>query len=101
MICAGGVLERGLDRVSVAVGMVPRGEVGLIFAGIGSQLRLHGQPVIVPAVFAAVVVMVVVTTLITPPALKITLARGDRRKNLQEETPEPEMEAERELPPLG
>ncbi|HEY4597327.1 MAG TPA: cation:proton antiporter [Thermoanaerobaculia bacterium] len=101
MICAGGVLERGLDRVSVAVGMVPRGEVGLIFAGIGSQLRLHGQPVIVPAVFAAVVVMVVVTTLITPPALKITLARGDRRKNLQEETPEPEMEAERVLPPLG
>ncbi|HEY4563800.1 MAG TPA: hypothetical protein VIJ36_12525, partial [Thermoanaerobaculia bacterium] len=72
-----------------------------IFAGIGAQLTLHGQRVIEPKVFAAVVVMVVVTTLITPPALKITLGRGDRRKNLQEETPEPEMEAERALPPLG
>ncbi len=103
MICAGGVLERGLDRVSVAVGMVPRGEVGLIFAGIGSQLRLHGQPVIVPAVFASVVVMVIVTTLITPPALKITLARGDRKKDLHEgkKAPEPAVEAERALPPLG
>ena len=30
-----GVLEPGLDKISVAVGMVPRGEVGLIFAGIG------------------------------------------------------------------
>jgi Kef-type K+ transport system membrane component KefB len=80
MICAAGVLERGLDRVSVAVGMVPRGEVGLIFAGIGVQLRLHGRPVIGPAVFAAMVVMVIVTTLITPPSLKVTLARGDRKR---------------------
>jgi Kef-type K+ transport system membrane component KefB len=78
MICAAGVLERGLDRLSVAVGMVPRGEVGLIFAGIGAQLMLHGQRVIPPPVFAAVVVMVIVTTLITPPALKISLSRGGR-----------------------
>jgi Kef-type K+ transport system membrane component KefB len=103
MICAAGVLERGLDRLSVAVGMVPRGEVGLIFAGIGAQLKLHGQPVIPPAVFAAVVVMVIVTTLITPPALKVTLARGDRKRELREgkKAPEPEVEAERALPPLG
>jgi Kef-type K+ transport system membrane component KefB len=78
MICAGGVVEKGLDRISVAVGMVPRGEVGLIFAGIGAQLVLHGERVIPPPVFAAVVVMVIVTTLITPPALKITLARGEK-----------------------
>ena len=80
MICAAGVLERGLDRVSVAVGMVPRGEVGLIFASIGAGLVLHGESVISRAVFAAVVIMVIVTTLITPPALKATLARGDRKK---------------------
>jgi Na+:H+ antiporter len=80
MICAAGVLERGLDRTSVAVGMVPRGEVGLIFASIGATLMLHGQRVIVPSVFGAVVIMVIVTTLITPPALKLTLARGDRKK---------------------
>jgi Kef-type K+ transport system membrane component KefB len=80
MVCAAGVVERGLDRLSVAVGMVPRGEVGLIFAGIGAQLLLHGRPVIAPPLFAAVVVMVIVTTLVTPPALKITLARGDRKR---------------------
>ncbi len=80
MVCAGGVLERGLDRVSVAVGMVPRGEVGLIFASFGVQLVLGGERVIVPPVYAAVVIMVIVTTLITPPWLKVTLARGERKK---------------------
>jgi Kef-type K+ transport system membrane component KefB len=80
MLCAFGVLEKGLDRISVAVGMVPRGEVGLIFAGIGASLVLHGQPVISSAIFSAVVIMVIVTTLMTPPVLKITLARGERKK---------------------
>jgi Na+:H+ antiporter len=98
MICAAGVLERRLDRISVAVGMVPRGEVGLIFAGIGAQLLLHGERVISPPIFAAVVVMVIVTTLITPPALKVTLARGDRRKAKRVPV---EAAAERREVPLG
>jgi len=80
MICALGVLEKGLDRISVAVGMVPRGEVGLIFASIGASLFLHGHRVINSEVYSAVVIMVIVTTLITPPALKLTLARGERLK---------------------
>jgi len=80
MICALGVLERGLDRLSVAIGMVPRGEVGLIFAGIGLALTLRGEPVVSGAIYSAVVIMVIVTTLATPPALKWTLARGERRK---------------------
>lgn len=84
MICAAGVLEKGLDRISVAVGMVPRGEVGLIFAGIGAELTLHGHPVVSASIFAAVVIMVIVTTLITPPALQYTLERGDRIKEQQE-----------------
>lgn len=83
MVCAGGVLERGVDRLSVAVGMVPRGEVGLIFASFGAQLMIAGERVIVPPVYAAVVIMVIVTTLITPPWLKVTLARGERRKALR------------------
>ncbi|MCH7664794.1 MAG: cation:proton antiporter [Acidobacteria bacterium] len=85
MICALGVVEKGLDRLSVAVGMVPRGEVGLIFAGIGAALILHGEPVISGTIFSAVVIMVIVTTLITPPLLKITLARGDRIKASRKE----------------
>ncbi|HEX9945786.1 MAG TPA: cation:proton antiporter [Thermoanaerobaculia bacterium] len=100
MICAAGVLERGLDRISVAVGMVPRGEVGLIFASIGAQLLLHGERVIVPPVFAAVVVMVIVTTLITPPALKVTLAWGERRRGGRAPAAA-EMAVDRPNPPLG
>lgn len=80
MICGLGVVESGLDRISVAVGMVPRGEVGLIFAGIGASLMLHGHAVIEPHIYSAVVIMVILTTLATPPTLKVTLARGDRVK---------------------
>jgi Kef-type K+ transport system membrane component KefB len=79
LACAGGVLERGVDRLSVAVGMIPRGEVGLIFAGIGAQMMLGGHRVVSPEVFSAVVIMVIVTTLVTPPLLKLTLARGEAR----------------------
>jgi Kef-type K+ transport system membrane component KefB len=69
-ICGLGVLERGLDRLSVGVGMIPRGEVGLIFASMGKQMR-----VIDDATFSAIVIMVIVSTLITPPLLKLTLSR--------------------------
>lgn len=81
MLCALGVIEKGLDRISIAVGMVPRGEVGLIFANIGLTLVLAGEAVINSSVYSAVVIMVIVTTLITPPALKWTLARGEAKKH--------------------
>jgi Kef-type K+ transport system membrane component KefB len=68
-VCGLGVLERGVDRVAVGLGMIPRGEVGLIFAGIGATLMIRGERVIDDAVFSAVVVMVVLTTLMTPPLL--------------------------------
>jgi Kef-type K+ transport system membrane component KefB len=80
LACWGGVLGRGLDRLSVAVGMVPRGEVGLIFAGMGAQLTLHGEKVVAPAIFSALVIVVIATTVVTPPLLAWTLPRGDRRK---------------------
>jgi Kef-type K+ transport system membrane component KefB len=76
MACSLGVVRKGLDRTSVALGMMPRGEVGLIFASVGAGLVLHGQPVISPSVLSGVVIMVLITTLITPPALKYTLQRG-------------------------
>jgi Kef-type K+ transport system membrane component KefB len=73
-ICGMGVLQTGLDRLTVGVGMIPRGEVGLIFASIGKSLK-----VIDDATFSAIVIMVIVTTLITPPVLKITLSRWEKR----------------------
>ncbi len=63
-----------LDRFLVGIGMIPCGEVGLIFASIGK-----GLGVVSDAVFSAVVIMVMVTTLLTPPLLKITLTRSQSR----------------------
>jgi hypothetical protein len=54
--------------------MVPRGEVGLIFAGLGNQLRVNGQPLLDPALYAAIIVMVFVTTAMTPPLLSHRLS---------------------------
>jgi Kef-type K+ transport system membrane component KefB len=84
-ICALGVVERGINRLAVGVGMVPRGEVGLIFAGIGATLMLPtatgiSEPVINSETFGAVVIMVIITTLITPLALKWALGRKSANK---------------------
>jgi len=68
-LCSLGVVERGADRFAVGLGMIPRGEVGLIFAGIGASLMLHGQRVVDDATFSAIVVMVALTTFVTPPLL--------------------------------
>jgi Na+:H+ antiporter len=71
MACAAGVVSRRgpVDRWSIALGMVPRGEVGLIFAGIGVSLKIGGVPLLHPGLYAAVIVMVFLTTAITPPLL--------------------------------
>lgn len=84
-VCSLVVVERGLNRLAVGLGMIPRGEVGLIFAGIGATLMLPNamgvpEPVINTATFGAVVIMVISTTLVTPPVLK--WAMGRRKKNL-------------------
>ncbi len=87
-ICALGVLERGLNRLAVGVGMIPRGEVGLIVAGIGATMRTaEGHPVISPAAFSATVIMVIVTTMITPPLLTAVFKRPVGNKKDQPQQP--------------
>ena len=73
--CSLGVLERGVDRLTVGIGMVPRGEVGLIFANVGATLSVAGERVITPATYSAVVIMVILTTLVTPPLLQWSIRR--------------------------
>ena len=85
-VCSLAVAERGLNRLAIGLGMIPRGEVGLIIAGIGAALMLPGaagtpEPVVGPATFGAIVIMVIVTTLVTPPLLTWSLARGRKRSN--------------------
>ena len=55
----------GLNRLGIGVGMIPRGEVGLIFAQIGLAAGVIAGPL-----YTAVVGMVVVTTFLAPPLLK-------------------------------
>lgn len=83
-VCSLGVLERGINRIAIGLGMIPRGEVGLIFAGIGATLVLpsssgSNEPVIDSATFGAVVIMVIITTLVTPVALKWAMSRTGRK----------------------
>jgi Kef-type K+ transport system membrane component KefB len=50
--------------------MIPRGEVTLIFAGIGKSIG-----VISDTIFTALIMMVIITTLITPPSLRWAMSR--------------------------
>lgn len=59
------VYQRAVRRWPVAVGMIPRGEVGLIFAGAGMAVG-----VLTPPLYSALVVMVMVTTFAAPPWLE-------------------------------
>lgn len=52
----------------IGVGMIPRGEVGLIFAQMGLATG-----VFTPGLFSAVTLMVMVTTFIAPPLLKLLI----------------------------
>jgi Kef-type K+ transport system membrane component KefB len=61
-----------VNRWIVGIGMMPRGEVGLVFALIGRTLG-----VIDDAIFSAIVLMIVVTTLVAPPLLKYVVGRHE------------------------
>jgi Kef-type K+ transport system membrane component KefB len=69
-ILSGLAAGKGSDKWLVGFGMVPRGEVGLIFAAIGRSLG-----VISNEVFSIIVIMVILTTLLTPPILTYLLKR--------------------------
>ncbi|NOY88609.1 MAG: cation:proton antiporter [FCB group bacterium] len=78
--CSLAIFDKKTDRLSIGLGMIPRGEVGLIFAAIGSKIILDGELMISPSTYSAVVIMVILTTLVTPPFLKVALLRKDRKK---------------------
>ncbi len=67
--CSLGVWQPGLDRLAIGIGMIPRGEVGLVFASIGLGLKIGDERIIDPTTYSAIVIMVMLTTLVTPPAL--------------------------------
>ncbi len=68
-----GLVAGKVNKSIVGFGMIPRGEVGLIFAMIGKSLG-----VVSDEIFSAIVIMVILTTLLTPPILTFLLKRQDK-----------------------
>ena len=74
--CGLGAINLGVRRAAqVGMGMVPRGEVGIIVAQIGLSLAVIG-----PELYGVVLFMAVVTTLIAPPFLKMLYANEPAAK---------------------
>jgi Kef-type K+ transport system membrane component KefB len=70
LVSAVGLLRAPGDRLLVGLGMIPRGEVGLIFATIGLRQHVFGNDV-----YAALLLVVLLTTLATPSALRWRLGQ--------------------------
>ena len=65
-----------VNRLAIGTGMVPRGEVGLVFAGLGAAAGA-----VTGALNVAIVLMVIATTFIAPPMLRVVFA--NKRKSLE------------------
>ncbi len=74
------------SKLLIGIGMIPRGEVGLIFAAIGLR-----EGVFDGDLYASLLLTVLVTTLITPPLLGIQIKRTRvaTASAAREVTPEP------------
>lgn len=55
-----------INRLAIGVGMIPRGEVGLVFAGVGAASGVLSKPL-----GAAIIMMVILTTFSAPPLLRL------------------------------
>ncbi|MCJ7508269.1 MAG: cation:proton antiporter [candidate division Zixibacteria bacterium] len=69
--CSLGAINLGFKQATIiGVGMVPRGEVGMIIASIGLSLGTVSRDL-----YSVVIFMVVMTTILTPPILRMLLSR--------------------------
>jgi Kef-type K+ transport system membrane component KefB len=62
--------HKKINRLAIGVGMIPRGEVGLVFAGVGAASGILSD-----ALNAAIIMMVIITTFIAPPLLRVVFPR--------------------------
>jgi Kef-type K+ transport system membrane component KefB len=72
LLCAFGA-PRGADGLTIALGMVPRGEVTLVFANLGRTLSVGGHPLLVEGHYSALVALVLLTTIVGPVSLRARL----------------------------
>jgi Kef-type K+ transport system membrane component KefB len=61
-----------VNRLAIGVGMIPRGEVGLVFAGVGAASGVLSKPL-----GAAIIMMVILTTFLAPPMLRFVFPESD------------------------
>lgn len=64
--------QAGINRLAIGVGMIPRGEVGLVFAAVGTA-----SGVLSKSLNAAIIAMVILTTFVAPPLLRVVFSKGD------------------------
>jgi Kef-type K+ transport system membrane component KefB len=67
------IRNKELNKLAIGVGMIPRGEVGLVFAGVGSASGALSQ-----ATEAAIIMMVIVTTFLAPPLLRLVFKESEK-----------------------
>ena len=70
IVAAAGAAGAPGDKRLIGLGMIPRGEVTLVFAALGSALRSGQPPLLDERGYTAIVTVVIVTTLVTAPALR-------------------------------
>jgi Kef-type K+ transport system membrane component KefB len=73
--------QPGINRWAIGVGMVPRGEVGLVFAGIGSASGVIDKPLEV-----SIIIMVILTTFLAPPFLRVAFGSSGETPAVTEAT---------------
>lgn len=69
-----------INRLAIGIGMIPRGEVGLVFAGIGAASGVLDKPL-----QAAIIIMVILTTFVAPPLLRLAF----KEEGLVEQSEQP------------
>jgi Kef-type K+ transport system membrane component KefB len=93
---AGLGVRRGVDRITIGLGMMPRGEVGLIFAATGEKIAIDGKSLLSPAIYAALVGAVFLTTLVAPPSLASRIRSRNLAGGLRVDSSPSESEKENE-----
>ncbi|NJR65614.1 MAG: cation:proton antiporter [Leptolyngbyaceae cyanobacterium CRU_2_3] len=70
--------QDGINRLAIGIGMIPRGEVGLVFAGVGAATGVLSD-----SLDAAIIVMVILTTFLAPPLLRLAFQKEITSENLE------------------
>lgn len=88
--------QPGINRLAIGVGMIPRGEVGLVFVGVGSATGVLSKPL-----EAAIIVMVVLTTFLAPALLRFVFKDEDGGLSGSGAVPAMESAGTSSMPSLG